>query len=314
MQITDFSHAHIPQAMALLAQNYSEARGHFPSLPLLSTLPGLGNLTKNGLGVAAFEGDTLLGYLLCFPPFERSFRSTQARGVFSPLHGHGALPQDRGKTYAHLYQAAAAKWVRAGAVSHGISLYAHDPTPKDLFFHYGFGLRCVDGVRDMGKMVTPDCPTFSMALLRAEEYLQVMPLVRQLEDHMAQSPTFIRRLPETQAAFLKSMAHSHARLWVARDQDTAMAFIQVERQGETFVHLSPHYRHITKAYCLPAYRGKGVMQHLLNQALHDLHNEGVAHLGVDFESINPAAHRFWTKHFTAYTHGLARRIDEDVLG
>jgi len=41
--------------------------------------------------------------------------------------------------------------------------------------------------------------------------------------------------------------------------------------------------------------------------------EGYAYLGVDYESLNPTAYAFWQKYFSAYTHGLVRRIDEHIL-
>lgn len=40
--------------------------------------------------------------------------------------------------------------------------------------------------------------------------------------------------------------------------------------------------------------------------------EGVTHLGVDCETMNPTALRFWTKSFLPYTYSFARRIDEKV--
>jgi hypothetical protein len=54
----------------------------------------------------------------------------------------------------------------------------------------------------------------------------------------------------------------------------------------------------------------GVSQQLLRLVVNRLNEQGYTHLGVDFESINPAADRFWLKHFEAYSCVVARRIDE----
>ncbi|HBG11425.1 MAG TPA: hypothetical protein DDX68_05430, partial [Clostridium sp.] len=59
--------------------------------------------------------------------------------------------------------------------------------------------------------------------------------------------------------------------------------------------------------------GKGVYQGLLDHVIKTLKAEGYTHLGVDFESINPAAYGFWSKYFVPYTHGVVRRIDERIL-
>lgn len=52
---------------------------------------------------------------------------------------------------------------------------------------------------------------------------------------------------------------------------------------------------------------------LLEHASAVLYKEGISLLGVDFESINPPASAFWNRHFTSYTCGVVRRIDEHIL-
>ncbi len=66
---------------------------------------------------------------------------------------------------------------------------------------------------------------------------------------------------------------------------------------------------ICGAYCLEKYRGQGLSRALLNHVLHTLHREGIAYLGVDYETMNPTAAGFWEKTFTPYTASLVRRID-----
>lgn len=103
------------------------------------------------------------------------------------------------------------------------------------------------------------------------------------------------------------------RCFAAAFQGRLCAYLKLSAKGETFLSPSPRYRHITGAFCLGEHRGKGVVQTLLNCAIQSLKGEGCTHLGVDFESINPAAHAFWCKYFSPYTHGLVRRIDERIL-
>ena len=38
------------------------------------------------------------------------------------------------------------------------------------------------------------------------------------------------------------------------------------------------------------------------------------YIGVDCETLNPTALRFWNKYFDSYTYSYARRIDERVVG
>ncbi|MFN2969307.1 GNAT family N-acetyltransferase, partial [Escherichia coli] len=72
-------------------------------------------------------------------------------------------------------------------------------------------------------------------------------------------------------------------------------------------------RHIRGAYCLPAHRGKGLYQNLLNLTISVLKKEGYTKLGGNFESFNPTARGFWLKYFTAYTNSVVRRIDERII-
>jgi hypothetical protein len=62
MQIVDFTTAHIEQAMRIAKQNYDAERGYVSALPPIDSVPDLTPFSQNGLGVAAFDGDTMLGF------------------------------------------------------------------------------------------------------------------------------------------------------------------------------------------------------------------------------------------------------------
>ena len=44
-------------------------------------------------------------------------KTTDVKGIFSPMGANGAVPENRARIYAAMYQAAGEKWVKAGAVS-----------------------------------------------------------------------------------------------------------------------------------------------------------------------------------------------------
>ena len=73
--IVPFSLDHIPQAQALLQADYRRAQQQIPSLLPASPLPSLLPYVQNGLGMAALEGQRLLGFLCCNPPRQRAFGS-----------------------------------------------------------------------------------------------------------------------------------------------------------------------------------------------------------------------------------------------
>lgn len=313
MKIVDFTIEHIAQAEQIANQNYEAERRLIHTLPPVKEFPDLRTFAENNLGVAAFEGGDMVGFLCSVSPFRNAFRSTDAIGVFSPMHANGTILENRAQIYAKMYQIAGEKWVKAGASSHAVCLYAHDKVGQEQFFRYGFGLRCIDAIRGMDEIEAQPCHGFEFMELAPDEYISILPLDHKLDAHMAASPTFILRQSDTEASFVGKINRSHSRYFVAKAQGKITAFLKVERDGETFVCETPGYIHINGAFCLPENRGMGVYQNLLNLLIRTLKSEGYTCLGVDFESINPTAYGFWLKYFTAYTHSVVRRIDGHVI-
>lgn len=203
IKIVDFTSAHIEQAALIVKQNYEEERGFVPALPPINEVPDLTPFSVNGLGLAAFDGNNMLGFLCSVSPFTNAFGSTDATGVFSPMGANGAVGNNRAEVYARLYQAAGEKWARAGASSHGICLYAHDKETQEQFFRYGFGMRCVDAIREMDEIETPSIKGYDFTELNPDEFLQILPLDHMLDAHMAACPTFILRPSDTQESFIQ---------------------------------------------------------------------------------------------------------------
>ena len=193
MKIIDFSAEHIPSANDLALFGYAAEACSVPSLPAAISLPDMMPFVQNGLGVSAFEGDEMVGFLCVYGPFTNAFCSTDAVGVFSPMGLNGTISNRRASIYAEMYHVAAEKWVKAGATSHSICLYTHDREVTDLFFRYGFGMRCVDAIREMDPIQALPCKEYEFCNISVEEISKVLPLEHLLDEHMASSPTFIRR-------------------------------------------------------------------------------------------------------------------------
>lgn len=325
MKLYDFTGEHIADAQKLAFSCYEEERRHVLDLPEFPGQPGfphqmsgaqipfLYSLAENGLGTAAYEDGKMVGYLCVTQPFEHAFGSTDVKGVFSPMGANGTVSENRENIYAALYQKAAAKWVREGAVSHGICLYAHDIAAQKQFFQYGFGMRCVDAVRLMEKIECEPCWDYVFTEIAAADSARIYPLEQKLNEHYCSSPFFMNRNPESLESFCRSSERGRDRFFTALYQGEVCAYLKISADGETFLSENPGYRHITGAYCLKEHRGKGVYQNLINYAVEVLKGEGYTWLGTDYESINPSGSGFWMKHFSEYTHGVVRRIDERIL-
>jgi len=314
MQIIDFTKKLIPAARRMAMENYAEERAAVPTLSGKASLPTFfDELAENGLGVAAVDSGELLGFLGAYGPWKPVFWTPDTQGVFSPLHAHAAIKENRIRIYQRMYQAAAEKWVKAGASSHAVTLYAHDAAAHDAFFAYGFGLRCMDLIRSANAIDYPEAENCACLELPADRQGELRALRFALSNHLAQSPCFLKESPEETANWIGKKEKEPPRTFAAEAEGSIAAYIEMKPEGENFAAYSPDMLNICGAYCLPEFRGKGIIQTLLNYALSVLRSEGFERLGVDCESFNPTALNFWTKYFECYTHSVVRRIDENAV-
>ena len=316
MEILNFSKNCVERAKKIALMNYNEERAAVAVLPEISVLPDfeLEHFADNGLGVAMFDGGEMLGFLCCYEPWDNAFNST-AKGTFSPIQAHGAIYENRGMIYKKLYQAAAEKWVHHKITCHAIALYAHDSQAIDAFFTYGFGLRCIDAVRPLVAVEHEPCDGIIFSELAKSESSALREMRKLQAAHLGESPCFMSSSPDDLKNWINRAENRNSREFIAVDakRDKPIAFIEITDDGENFATEVNGMMNICGAFCLREYRGKGVVQGLLNHAVSVLKAEGYDSLGVDFESFNPTAIGFWLKYFSAYTNSVVRRIDECAL-
>lgn len=329
MEIKEFDRSYMEEAKRIARSEYEEERKRLPFLPELA-IPDLSHFAENGLGVAAFEGNHMLGFLGAYAPINDAFGTTNVKGTFSPIHAHGVLSQNlfheyygsvsrysRDRLYSILYQAAAEKWVRAGILSHAVALFEQDREGINSFFHNGFGLRCIDAVRSLEQI--PESIGLNQSIddivyeeLPGEEWVKLLSLNNGLIAHLGKSPTFMPYDYLNDFAF-KHKNSEDTRYFAAKTGKEYVAYIKLSDNGENYITESGNMKNISGAFCNPKYRGTGLYHNLLMFLMTVLKSEGYELLGVDFESINPTARGFWLKYFTAYTQSVVRRIDDKAV-
>lgn len=62
MEVVKFEKEHIKQAREIVISNYNEEKGHITVLPHVNTFPDLECFVTNELGVAALDGDKVIGF------------------------------------------------------------------------------------------------------------------------------------------------------------------------------------------------------------------------------------------------------------
>lgn len=328
MTFEKMNHGHIESAARIALEEYYEERMAVPILPEGDYFPVfcniLSEMVDHELGTVAIEDGKLAGFMTCYKPMENHFGTTL--GIFSPINAHGAVREHRRRIYSLIYQAASDKWVKQGILSHAIALYSHDKDAVDSFFWNGFGLRCIDAIREVGpiiKQAVPiisdasntagDCSDIEFCELHREERSQVLPLKNLLIKHLWNTPMFIPLFFQLNNEwFMKETEERNSRFFVIKVQGEVIAFLEIMASGENFACDDSGMMNICGAYMLPQYRGKGMYTKLLSFLMDTLASEGYIRCGVDFESFNPTANGFWLKYFTPYTYSVVRRIDERI--
>ena len=297
-------------ARKLAYDNYLEECEYTKSLPEIENTPNLSFFIRKGLGVVAYEGDKLVGFLASFPAWDNAFGSN-AKGTFIPIHAHGAVKENRDLIYKRMYQCFAELLVSKNVLYHGISFYAHDNAGKMALFQYGFGMRCCDGIKRLSNNEITYLNGITYSELQKENVSKVRELRRGLFYHLHKSPCFMSATEEDFNNWIKKAETRDTRLFVAKDGAEIVAFFEVTDEGENFIG-GEDLKHFCGAYCKETHRGK-IAYGLLSYIENTLFNEGIRYLGVDFESFNPTALGFWSKYFEIYTNSLTRRIDESAL-
>lgn len=313
MKIVDFTVEYAAAAKLLAMDNYREEREHVSCLPEVRELPGLQELAENGFGVAAVEDDRLLGFCAYIGPWENEFGS-MAQGIFSPVHAHGAIKENRADIYRRMYQTLAEKLVQRGIAYHTIALYAHDSAAVSGLFTYGFGMRCMDAVRTLEEIPMTGRADETIACRESgqTDFSEIRKLRACLGEHLGKSPCFIMMSDADIENWQRRKESDGVRVFTAWKGEELVAYLEITDDGENFATEDAEMQNICGAYCVPTYRSQGIMQYLLNHVMRTLRAEGYTKLGVDYESINPTARGFWTKYFEPYTYSLTRRIVESA--
>ncbi len=320
IQFEKFTEKHIDEAVQLALGELCAERVHCPELPshgfegrLREILWWLGS---QSFGKAAVCEGKLVGYLLFAGPWDGFFGDV--KGVFSPLSGSAFSYEyeNRGKLASMLFAEVAQEFAAEGIYSCGLCRYAHDMETAKSFVLNGFGIRCMDAVRGLEEIsAQKSSRDVVFEELTKERFAEVKHLQQGLHRHLLQAPVFFP-LPDCgfEAWFTEWIKRETMRIFVAKADGKIVGFISVDEEGENFITECVTMKNICGAYFMEEYRGIGIAKGLLSFVRDTLKVEGVTHLGVDCETMNPTALRFWRKSFMPYTYSFARRIDERAKG
>ncbi|SMD15310.1 hypothetical protein [Sporomusa malonica] len=177
-----------------------------------------GGSGRNQTGVCAIENGNLVGFLSGFP-IDNFFGN--AKGMYCPLHAHGAIKENRISIYQRMYQKAAGIWVEKDIFTHAITLFAYDSETVDTFFWQGFGLRCVDAIALVKPITVNGAEKYSIHRIKPSEANRINSLEHKLVLHMNSSPIFMPAYKNLTVERLeKWLADSGNYMWAAFDNQT----------------------------------------------------------------------------------------------
>jgi GNAT superfamily N-acetyltransferase len=194
-----------------------------------------------------------------------------------------------------------------------VVLYEHDIEANYIFAQNGFGRRCVDAIRETTPINAPvyEGITFRQAGKEDAEFLTTA--ANGVGIHLRQSPMFMPASGnDTVEDTLEWLESGEYLSFIALEQARAVAYLCTKKEGENFAADDASVMNICGAYTLPEVRGKGISDGLLSWLMDWLRERGYTRCGVDYECFNPTSRKFWGKHFTPYTNGAVRRIDERI--
>lgn len=309
-----FTEEHIDMAVKLALAELDNERNFCPDLPyedFSKHLAGILNwLSSQPFGKAAISEGKLVGYLIFAGPWDGFFGDV--KGVFSPLGG-SAFSYDyenRGRLASMLFENIAEEFVEQNIFSCALSRYAHDEEIAKSFVLNGFGIRCSDAVREISSLaISHSSDNIHFVELPSNEFERVRKLRSGLVRHLARTPVFC---PTDMERYEQWFQKDGMRVFAAESDGEIIGFISVDDDAENFITEHDTMKNICGAYFDENYRGKGIARNLLAFIADTLKAEGVTHLGVDCETLNPTALNFWSKYFKPYTYSYARRIDERV--
>ena len=315
LQISPLKEEHLEDAAGLVRDRYRRLREQQPHLPLCyedvnNHLPLLRDILKaSGVGVAAFRGDRLVGFLTGWQmPSFRGKRST-----YSPEWANAAEMEDSQRIYEEMYSHLAAVWLADKYLAHYISLFPNDVDALRAWHWMGFGMIAVDAIRGLDSIQNHDG---DVQIRRAElpDLEQVIDLHEALWQYEKETPIFLLTEKRDQSYYEAWLRDPDKVVWLACQDNEPVAMMRLGPADDNVCTIiyDEKTTSIYAAFTKEKARGKGIGTALLDHALRSARSSGYVRCAVSFEPMNVIGTRFWFKTFQPACYSVLRHIDDRV--
>lgn len=320
MEFKILDKAYLQQAIALAKENYLLACEVYKTLrrdglkDLEQEVEGLFECQK---GIMAIKGDSLVGYLAFWTPYEVDNEGYKA--AFSPLCGYGIVNgENRERLMGRLFQKCAELFLKEKVKSYEIKVYAHDQKVLTSYIFNQFGIICAEGMRNVDDPIdTKENQGIVFEevdkepLVRYEE--SMVALYRKLVLHLRKSPTFYPGNEFTDEGYKDYIRDTSTRVFIAKENEKVIGILDSSYDDSCFMTKKTQIVNVGDIYVLEEYRGKKIAQGLLQFANDQLRADGIEKLWVEHGTTNPNARGFWDKYFEVYSYNLTRELSTDIF-
>ena len=321
MEIAIFNRNHVIQAAEVAVQQFNRLQKGSPFLSQAFTEERVcrqkiqDSLQAGAGGVAALDGDRLLGFILGEPRENEHF----GRSVWSSLTGHALAEGVNAALYRQLYAAAGEAWVQKGYVNHYVEVPAEDQAALWTWFGLGFGQQQVYAALDL---TAYNHSMFSnereVTIRRAQTGDEAM--LKQFAWNVAGyqtgapiwAPTAANERAELEEGYAELATDTECITWLAFEGNTPVGMQMYKPVDSTDADvLNPENGIILViGSTMPEARGKGVATLLTQHGLAYAREQGYKSCVIDWRATNLLSAAFWPKMgFVPVAYRLERRVD-----
>lgn len=274
-------------------------------------------------GVAAFDGDRMVGYLIGYMQVDQFF----GRAIWSRLAGHAVAGDVDSDLYRDLYAAAAPTWLTWGSFEHLIlvpaaPIYLEPWSLLSFGRMHAYGVMPMDEIDDSLSTVNPAVVVRQVSPTDAD-HLRAMAFLT--AGHQLSSPTWALTPPEIMAArpdqYAGIVDDEEATSWLAfvtngAGQEEAAGFqawYPAELDADA-LDMPDQAIELSAAGVHARWRGRGVMRTLNAHALAHAKAAGYRYAITNWRTTNLLSSRTWPRMgFTPVMYRLHRHVDERIL-
>lgn len=291
----------------LIAGRVGELRADVPELPLAPAEPAawvdrVTELAASGRAFVAERDGRVVGSLGPHPDLDDG-------RAFVPEWGFVAAPGDR-RALEALYAAAAGAWVAQGMRTHVIGLIDGRPDESAALDRLGFGAIVADGLRSLDPLGVGGAPV-RVRRATTEDAAAVAALEDGLRAHLLAPPVFLVLPPaRTVDEHRERLADPRVAVLLAEDDAGPLAHVRIGPCADDVATIvrDAGTASITGAFTVADRRGDGIATTLLDAALAWARTQGYVRCGVDHETANLEASRFWARWFRPVVTWRQRRL------